>query len=45
MDPLEITTIVAGVCVVFVGLVALGMHLTSRKNLQDPVYQDDNGEV
>jgi hypothetical protein len=45
MDPFEIATIVAAVCVVFVGLLYLSMHLLPRKNLQDPVYQHDNGEV
>jgi hypothetical protein len=45
MDPLEITSLVAGVCVVFVGLLYLAIHLTSRKNLQVPVYQHDNDNV
>jgi hypothetical protein len=45
MDPLEIAGLVGAVCVVFIGLLSLSMYLTSRKNLQDSAYQDDNGNV
>jgi hypothetical protein len=45
MEPLEIAGLVGAVCVVFIGLVSFSMYLTSRKNLQVPVYQDDNGDL
>jgi hypothetical protein len=45
MEPLEIAGLVGAVCVVFIGLLSLSMYLTSRKNLQVPTHQDDNGNV
>jgi len=45
MEPLEIAGLAGAVCVVFVGLISFSMYLTSRKNLQAPAHQDDNGNV